>query len=524
MYRTKIVNPILQGFNPDPCIVKAEDTYYIVVSSFEWLPGVRVYQSKDLVNWEHETDILTNQVDLRGNPKNGSIWAPQISYNDGVFYLVYTDVKSTNRPFKDSHNYLITAPSIKGPWSNPVYLNSSGFDPSLFHDSDGRKWLLNEIWDYRMTTGNKSAGVVLQEFDEEQKRLVGPVYKIFDGTELAKTEAPHIYHHGEYYYLITAEGGTGSGHSVTVCRSKNITGPYELDPSYPMLTASDKPESPLQCSGHGSIVQSPLGNWYMVYLCTRPLLAKAAILGRETAIQEVYWTEDGWLRLVEGGNGPLIETEIITDKPLIQSMKTDFRDDFKDVLDKQWNTLRILADDSWCNLKSRSGYVRIISGDSIQSLFEHHILAIRQKDFCFHALTKIDYTPKTYNQMAGLLLYLNDSNYLYAYLTYDEVLGRVIRLMQCKDGVYTLFPIIIPLEDGEVELKVEVDGPIGKFYYRMAGKAYWLDIGDSQELLFLAGGFTGNFVGIAVHDMDQKAGSYADFDYFEYQGLDRFQD
>jgi xylan 1,4-beta-xylosidase len=520
MYRTKIVNPIMPGFNPDPYILKVEDTYYIAVSSFEWLPGVRIYQSKDLVNWNHETDILTNQVNLRGNPQNGSIWAPQISYADGLFYLVYTDVKSTKRPFKDSHNYLISAPSINGPWSTPVYLNSSGFDPSLFHDRDGRKWLLNEIWDYRIETGNKSVGVVMQEYDLENEILTGPVYKIFDGTELAKTEAPHIYRHHDYYYLITAEGGTGSGHSVTVCRAKELTGPYELDPHYPMLTASDKPESPLQCSGHGSIVQTPMGNWYMVYLCTRPLMGKAAILGRESAIQEVYWTEDGWLRLVDGGNGPLVETEIVTAEPVVQRKSTNFRDEFTGELDKEWNTLRILADESWCNSTSRKGYLRVYSGDSIQSLFEHHILAIRQKDFRFDATTKIDYTPETYNQMAGLLLYLNDSNYLYAYLTYDEVRGRVIRLMQCRDGEFTLFPVIIPTEEGEVELKIEVDGPVGGFYYRMGEETLWAEIGEPQDLLFLAGGFTGNFVGIAVHDMDRKAGSYADFDFFEYCGLD----
>ncbi|WHY02793.1 glycoside hydrolase family 43 protein [Neobacillus sp. DY30] len=520
MYQTKITNPILPGFNPDPYILKVEDTYYIAVSSFEWLPGVRIYQSRDLVNWEHETDILTNQVDLRGNPQNGSIWAPQLSYSEGLFFLVYTDVKSTKRPFKDSHNYLISAPSINGPWSTPVYLNSSGFDPSLFHDTDGRKWLLNEIWDYRLTTGNKSAGVVLQEYNPEIQMLTGPVYKIFDGTELAKTEAPHIYRHNDYYYLITAEGGTGSGHSVTVCRAKKLTGPYELDPHYPMLTASDKPESPLQCSGHGSIVQTPLGNWYMVYLCTRPLMGKAAILGRETAIQEVYWTEDGWLRLVEGGNGPVAETEIITTEPVVQRKNTNFRDDFTGALDKEWNSLRILVDESWCDLTSREGYLRLISGDSIQSLFEHHILAIRQKDFQFHAYTKIDYTPKTYNQMAGLLLYLNDSNYLYAYLTYDEEKGRVLRLMKCRDGEFSLTPDIIPTEDGQVELKIEVNGTVGNYYYRMAGDNLWHGIGESQDLLFLAGGFTGNFVGIAVHDMDRKAGSYADFDFFEYRGLD----
>ncbi|MCJ7842091.1 glycoside hydrolase family 43 protein [Lederbergia sp. NSJ-179] len=520
MHHTWIKNPILRGFNPDPNILKVDDIFYIAVSSFEWLPGVRIYQSNDLVNWEHETDILTTQVDLRGNPQGGSIWAPQLSYADGLFHLMYTDVKSTKRPFKDSHNYLITSPSILGPWSEPIYINSSGFDPSLFHDTDGKKWVLNEIWDYRMTTRNKSAGIVMQEYAPDQQKLVGPVYKIFDGTELAKTEAPHIYQYGEYYYLITAEGGTGKRHAVTICRSKKITGPYELDPEYPMLTAGDKPDSPLQCSGHGSIVQTDEGRWYMAYLCTRPLLGKAAILGRETAIQEVYWTEDGWLRLVGGGNAPAIETEIATKQPIEQKKDTNFRDDFKGPLKKEWNTLRILADDTWCDLASRPGYLRMISGESIQSLFEHHILAIRQKDFRFNAVTKIDYQPTAFNQMAGLILYLNDSNYLYAYITHDEEKGRVIRLLRSKKNESILFPETVQVEEGEMELKIEVAGPTGQFYYRIARQDVWQQIGPPQDLLFLSGGFTGNFVGIAVHDMDEKNGSYADFDYFDYQGLD----
>lgn len=139
MQTIKVKNPILRGFNPDPNILRAKDRYYIIVSSFECLPGIRVYESKNLVNWSHTTDILTTQVSLQGNPTNGSIWAPQISYADGLFYLVYTDVKSAGRPFKDVHNYLITASEITGPWSEPIYLNSNGFDPSLFHDLETGK-------------------------------------------------------------------------------------------------------------------------------------------------------------------------------------------------------------------------------------------------------------------------------------------------------------------------------------------------------------------------------------------------
>src|SRR5690606_3443802 len=152
-----------------------------------------------------------------------------------------------------------------------IYLNSSGFDPSLFHDDDGRKWLLNALWDYRITEGNKSSGIVIQEYDPKQQRLIGAPRKLFDCTPLKKTEAPHIYKRNGYYYIIPAEGGTHSGHEVTVARSKDLLGPYEVDPLNPMLTSSGKPEAELQCAGHGSLVETPEGECYMAPLCTRPL-------------------------------------------------------------------------------------------------------------------------------------------------------------------------------------------------------------------------------------------------------------
>lgn len=514
MAQAKIKNPILPGFNPDPNILKVGDTYYLAVSSFEWLPGIRIYTSENLVNWEHHTDILTNQVNLQGNPKDCSIWAPQLSYHDNQFYCTYTDVKNTTRPFKDCHNYLITAPAVDGPWSEPIYMTSSGFDPSLFHDEDGRKWFLNEIWDYRMTTSNKSAGIVMQEYDADAQKMIGPVYKIFDGTKLAKTEAPHLYRHGEYYYLITAEGGTGSGHSVTICRSTKITGPYELDPKYPMLTASDKPDSPLKNTGHGSLVEGINGKWYMAYLTTRPLQGKAAILGRETAIQEVAWTEDGWLRLANGTTAPEEFTLIETKGPVTQEINTYFRDDFTNSLAKEWNARRLMPSESWCSLSSRPGYLRLISGESPQSNFDQHMLAIRQKDFCFEAETVLEFEPKTYNQMAGLLLYLNELNYIYCYISQDEEKGKVLRLMKCQEGVNTLLPEIASVHGGEILLKAHVDHERGTFYWKEDSIKQF---GPEFDLMFLAGGFTGNFIGIGVHDMDKKQGCYADFKYFEYK-------
>lgn len=516
-----IQNPILRGFNPDPSILRVEDTYYIAVSSFEWLPGVRVYSSQNLADWEHCTDILTDQVDLRGNAKNCSIWAPQLSYSDGLFYLLYTDVKSTKRPFKDDHNFLITAPSITGPWSEPIYLNSSGFDPSLYHDEDGRKWLLNALWDYRITEGNKSSGIVMQEYDADAKQLVGKPIKLFDCTPLKKTEAPHIYKLNGYYYLITAEGGTGIGHSVTVARSKELTGPYEVDPLNPMLTSSDRLDWPLQCAGHGSLVQTPGGEWYMAHLCTRPVEGKYAILGRETALQQVYWDADGWLRLTAGGHTPQLGV------PAPQGVEVKPREDghrFEDHFDgpqlhKNWNTARILPDESWCSLKARPGYLRVVSGESLQSLFRHHLLAIRQTDMEFRAETAVDYKPDSYLQMAGLLLYLNDDNYLYAYITHDEQHGRVLRKLKCEADTFSLVPEMIPLDaDSTVELAVEVHDTVGHFYYKLSEEEGWKSLFGEENISFLSGGFTGNFVGIAVHDMQQFKGSYADFSHFSYVG------
>lgn len=520
-----INNPILKGFNPDPSITKVNNQYYIAVSSFEWLPGVRIYVSDDLMNWSHETDVLTSQVDLRGNPTNCSIWAPQISYSDGQYHLVYTDVKSTNRPFKDCHNYLISSSSIKGPWSEPVYLNSSGFDPSLYHDQDGRKWLVNALWDYRLKSSNKSSGIVLQEYDPKEKRLIGDPVKIFDCTHLKKTEAPHICKVNGYYYLITAEGGTGVNHSVTVARAESIKGPYETDPHFPMMTSSGNPEWPLQQAGHGSLIKTDEDEWYMAHLMTRPLEGGHAILGRETAIQRVVWNEEGWLRLEHGGTLPALEVPA----PKASRSKTkafkssSFHDDFeKSSLDKEWNTLRIMADESWANLKEHPGHLRLYSGESVQSLFNQHMVAKRQEDFHFTAETSLIFNPIHFLQMAGLMLYLNTENYLYAFITYDEKSKKVLRIMQSVDGIFTLHDQMIDIKtQAGVKLSVEANEKEAQFYYQDDSQTSKTKFGDKQNISYLSGGFTGNFIALACQDMNQFKGCYADFEYFSYTGFDQ---
>ena len=218
----KITNPVLKGFNPDPSILRVGDDYYIATSTFEWFPGVQIYHSRDLINWKLIARPLNrvSQLDLKGVSSSEGVWAPCLSYDNGVFYLIYTIVKLwTYAGPRDLDNYLVTTTDIRGDWSEPIYLNSSGFDPSLFHDDDGRKWLVNQLWDHRQGK-NKFAGIVLQEYSHKEKGLVGPITNIFKGTELGLVEAPHIYKRNGYYYLMTAEGTTFK-HAVTFARSES---------------------------------------------------------------------------------------------------------------------------------------------------------------------------------------------------------------------------------------------------------------------------------------------------------------
>ena len=235
-----IKNPILKGFNPDPSILRVGDDYYIATSTFEWFPGVQIHHSRDLKNWRLLTRPLrrASQLNMLGDPDSCGIWAPCLSHDGDQFYLIYTDVKRYGRTsvggaagasLRDFHNYMVTAATIDGEWSDPIAMNSSGFDPSLFHDDDGKKWFVNMLWDHRPGQ-NRFAGIVAQEYSLSERKLVGERVNIFKGTPLGLTEAPHLYKRDGFYYLLTAEGGTAWNHAVTMARSKNLLGPYELHP------------------------------------------------------------------------------------------------------------------------------------------------------------------------------------------------------------------------------------------------------------------------------------------------------
>ncbi|HBE77184.1 MAG TPA: glycoside hydrolase 43 family protein [Firmicutes bacterium] len=521
-----IHNPILRGFNPDPSVLRVGDDYYIATSTFEWFPGVQIHHSRDLIHWQLIVRPLNrlSQLNMTGNPNSGGIWAPCLSYANGIYYLIYTDVKSFSGIFRDTHNYLLTTTDIRGDWSDPVYLNSSGFDPSLFHDNDGRKWLLNMVTDHRQ--GKKvHAGILLQEYSPAEKSLVGPVYKIFSGTELDYVEAPHLYKKNGYYYLITAEGGTGLGHAVTLARSKSLTGPYDLAPGNPILTSKDDSILPLQKAGHASLVETQTGEWYMVHLCGRPLPARGRFnLGRETGIQKVVWTEDGWLTLATGGNHPTLET-VAPDLPEYRFQPQPDRDDFESPdLNIHLQTLRIPLNEEFMTLKERPGFLRLRGSESLSSKHHQTLVARRQQAFCYTATTCLEFDPQNHQQMAGLICFYNTDNFYYLRVTHNEEQGKCLGIIanDCNKFSEPLTRDYAIKEWQRCYLRAKVDYDRLQFYFAK-DETSWQPIGPvldastlSDENSLFGWAFTGAFVGLCCQDLSGRR-RYADFDFFTYE-------
>ena len=542
--QSAITNPILRGFNPDPSIVRVGDDYYIATSTFEWYPGVQIHHSRDLAHWRLLTRPLrrASQLNMLGDPDSCGVWAPCLSHDAGVFYLIYTDVKRYGRTtvagasgasLRDFHNYLVTSPTIDGEWSDPIYLNSSGFDPSMFHDDDGRKYLVNMLWDHRPGQ-NRFAGIVLQEYSPRERGLIGQRQVIFKGTPLGLTEAPHIYKRDGYYYLLTAEGGTAWGHAVTMARSRSLTGPYELHPDTYILSARHRPDLALQRAGHADLVETQAGDTYMVYLCGRPLRNRGrCTLGRETAIQPMTWSTDGWLRTLDGEGVPTVDVSAPALAPHPFEVAPE-REDFNSgtlPIDFQW--LRSPYPDEFFSLDARPGHLRLYGRETAGSIFRQSLVARRQDSHCFSAATVVECAPQHFQQMAGLICYYNSAKFHYLYVSHDENAGKHLRVMSALPDApqADAFTPPVPLPEGKrIHLRVEVDCERLFFGYCVEGEEWqWLPqqfdasiLSDEASAPGLPN-FTGTFVGMACHDMAGTA-MPADFDYFEYRGRDYIRD
>ena len=519
-----IKNPVLSGFNTDPSMLRVGEDYYIATSTFEWFPGVQISHSRDLVNWRIISRPLErySQLDMRGSPNSGGVWAPCLSYCEDLFYLIYSDTKHWTGCFKDVYNYLVTARAIDGPWLEPIYLNNSGFDPSLFHDDNGDKWLVNMVWDHR-DNRESFGGILLQEYDSELIKLVGSSRNIFQGSALGLVEGPHLYKHQGYYYLLTAEGGTFLTHAITIARSKTIDGPYEIMPGNPLITSARNPQLTLQSSGHGSLVENKDGSWLLAHLCRRPLKNGRSILGRETAIQNIVW-EDGWPRLAAGGQEP--QNQFVPPRELVLHPwpKQSERDNFDDeTLGIQWQAPRIVIDENIASLTTRPGYLRLIGRESIVSNFEQSLIARRQEAFNIEASTCMQYEPKNFQQMAGLVAFYNTDSFYYLYVTHGDHAGKCLGVMRCeKSNISYLIEKEYILDGWEnISLRLTIIDERIRFYYSPDAEN-WIAVGWEYDASILSDehavpcGFTGNFVGMACQDLSGVR-KHADFDWFDYK-------
>jgi xylan 1,4-beta-xylosidase len=536
----KIDNPILTGFNPDPSICVVKDDFYIATSTFEWFPGVQIHHSNDLKNWRLLTRPLNrvSQLDLKGCQHSGGVWAPCLTYSDDMFWLVYTNVRSHGGPVTDSPYFLVTASNIEGPWSEPIKLGANGFDPSLFHDQSGKKYLVNmQMGD--LDANKRFEGITIREYDHNEKRFVGDSIHIWDGTELGLTEGPHLYQKDGWYYLIAAEGGTGLSHAVSIARSKDIYGPYETDPNNPMLTSKNRPDLYLKTAGHGDLFQIQDGSWYMVHLCQRPIQKcgipevdwtkdKISILGRETALQQIVWPEGEFPRLKECGNGPFdsVEAPKLPECPWTESLNDNFDED---KLNIHFQSLREPIDESWCSLKRKSGTLCLLGRNSLFSRFDQSLVARRLQHFKAEAETSMLFKPKSPKQEAGLIAYYDRMNYHYlrASLAENGMIDISVASSNNSTGWGENSFIITKggtcLNSSKIGMKMVNNFSDLKFAWRIDdGEWNWFEktfdstnMGDGCSKI---SNFTGTFWGICCQDMTGD-GTWAEFDYFNYRPI-----
>lgn len=541
-----IKNPILPGFNPDPSILRVDDDYYIATSTFEWHPGIALYHSKDLHNWEHIGYALIDQdqVDLKGLNTAMGVWAPCLSYCTvrKKFYLAFSVVYNIQGQHFDLDNFMVESDSVTGRWSQATYINSSGFDPSLFHDDDGRQWVVNLVWENR--DGYEHPGyITLQEWDDTARKLLGyPQIISRGGTNRGCLEAPHIYKRNGYYYLMTAEGGTGYGHAVVLSRAESIEGPYEPDPNGVVLTSQPdnfnergiddayklhlyNSDSELQKSGHGSLVETQDGELYIAHLCARPFVPELrCMLGRETAIQKCYETSDGWIRLKSGGILAQSETEAPhfandVNQETNHSKLITFD---SERLPVEFQTYRIPASNQWISFDEELG-IGIKGQGSLFTPRDKSLIARRIHSFECDVSTLMNFEPKRTRQSAGLVAYYSAINFYYLRVYNSESLGgKTLGIMVSDLGVKKELKearVRIP-DDLSVYLKFTITGRALQFYYSL-DNINWKIVGPELDASILSdeyGGqkFTGTFAGVFCQDLYTKSET-AYFKYLNYK-------
>lgn len=440
-----IKNPILPGFYPDPSICRVGDDFYMVCSSFELCPGIPVFHSKDLANWEQIGYAMdkSNGFYVDANTFSGGVMAPTIRYYDGTFYII-------NANFADNGNYIVTASNPAGPWSTPYYLTDvPGIDASIFFDDDGTCYVIGTGNVVKRADGTMDRGIWVGEFDIHTMKMASEPVAIWDSAlrNASSPEAPHIYKKDGYYYLVIAEGGTEHYHCVTVARSKDLKGWYEGNPANPVMTHRQFGfHCPIANVGHADLVETPKGNWYAVLLASRTMDGIYKNFGRETFICPVIW-ERGWPVFSPQSGKIDWEYPADNDLPWTEYENEKELDDFnEEKLAPCWNFWGTPFEDFWkvsesslklkCLKRSVTGPLKPMSMTH-KKIYDNNIsfVARRQIYTDFEVSCKMNFMPIE-NESAGFIV-MQAMNHQY----------KVQRV--CKDG-HQLVQLVLATADFNV--------------------------------------------------------------------------
>lgn len=486
-------NPILSGFNPDPSICRLGEDYYLSTSSFWYCPMLPIYHSRDLINWtlvNHAVNSEKQDYRIEEKCRNG-IFAPTIRHNEFLnkFFIVSC---FNDQPDPSRRSFLISADSPEKEWSAPLFLKPECCDPSLFFDIDNRAYI-----QYVTDAQDK---IFQYEIDIDTGKALSLPVAIWEGTGGRRLEAPHVYFIDDYYYLIAAEGGTETGHYISLARSEHLNGPYVNCPHNPILTHRDRKAefSPIQCVGHGDLVQAPDGKWWIVCLGVRalgPTKKESIPLGRETFLAPVEWNGDAWPVVKNPGfpDGTLSlrtfpEREMA---PLLE--KNSWKDDFDtETLDIDWYFLRTPQKKSW-NLSERAGWLKI-SGTPIRlgDWSSPALICKRQKHFKFKSALKMNFQPLHENDEAGLAVFSSDER------SYE--IG--IRRHNGENIVFFRKRILDICEERKItnwnfpEIILELEGDFEKYSFRYGSSDKDLSLAGSGSVLLMTHPWTGNHFGL----------------------------
>ena len=501
--KNSYTNPIIPGFYPDPSICRVGEDYYLVTSSFEYFPGVPLFHSKDLINWQQIGHCLTreSQIPLQGVEASGGIWAPTIRHHDGTFYMVTTNVNGKG-------NFFVTATDPAGDWSEPVWLAGGGIDPSLAFIEDKVYYNVShpdedDVW-----------GIAQAEIDIKTGEFLTELKHIWYGSGGKSPEAPHLYKIGDFYYLMIAEGGTFFTHMVTIARSNSPWGPFESCPRNPILTNIHSRDISIHGVGHGDLVEDHLGNWWMIHHGFQIAQKYMTHIGRETFLSPVTWGEDGW-PVVNDGKCVIREStaDLLPSAPL---KKEIWIDHFTEkILPLHWNYLRNpnFAD---YELNYEKGHLTLWgNAHEIHDLESPTLICRRQRYYDCLVATSFDFQPQNENEEAGIVIFITGE--FYYKVVKKKLNGKNVLLLEKRADDFFQIAATVEVGDGPLFLKVEANRLKYHFYYGYQEEEK-IPLG-SASTRFLAcevvgRGFTGTYVGMYATGKGHRSTAPAHFHSF----------